>query len=557
MSWRAMPFLRLLIPFALGIWAGKLAPAPWTVEACVCLGAVLPLLWLADRSRHGLARRAASWAIPFYLLLLGHLCQGVNEPRWKVDYFAAAAMRWDKAGGRVLESQAREDRYRVVLGIRAIGAGDEEWRRASGKLLLYLPKDFFPQAPRLGDTLWAQGRIAPIEAPLNPEAFDVSRFYAGRGIFHQMYVGVESVWWRPSERSAGLIAWVQARRVAGLETLRRRLPTLETFGVGAALTLGYRDELDVAVRDAYAASGVIHVLAVSGLHVGLVYLALGFFFQRAPRRMFWLGGLLQGMGVWAFVLIAGAPASAVRAGAMLSFFLFGRLLSRSGQPFNTMAAAAFCSLCFCPRWLFEPGFQLSYAAVAGIVAWQSDIYRWVVFRWAPLDYLWKLTSVGLAAQLATFPLSAYYFHQFPVYFWLSGLVAAPAAMLLLGAGLALLLLDGVVWLGPLIGKLLFWALSAFNAFVFWIESLPFSRLAGIWLPASAVACCYTGFILATIGLRRRNTSLILLALSLLSILSLRYAWSSWQAHQQRQAVFYTIRGHTLVDFFQGRRRFYF
>jgi competence protein ComEC len=236
---------------------------------------------------------------------------------------------------------------------------------------------------------------------------------------------------------------------------------------------------------------------------------------------------------------------------MFSFFAAGRAWSRDASVYNILAAAAFCMLVVNPRLLFDVGFQLSFAAVTGIVSWQGDIYRSLYLAHPVPDYLWKLISVSVAAQLATFPLSLYYFQQFPLLFWLSGLIAVPAAGLILGGGLSLLLLGSVPWLGKTVGWLLNELISLVNASIAWISGLPCSRLSGLWIDGWVVGLWYALIFALVLAFYRRRGKYWLPVLGLLLLLLVYRAVRRWSAVVQRQVVIYAVPGHSLIDLFDG------
>ena len=279
-----------------------------------------------------------------------------------------------------------------------------------------------------------------IENSNNPFEFNYKKYLSGKRIFRQLFLsdGEWIVYKFKSRHEPSVLA--ERIRMSLLMVYRKSTLTKNHQNILAALTLGYRGGLDPETRQVFASAGVIHVLAVSGLHVGIVFMVfsfcLGFLkltcFGRVILLFFSVGSL------WFFALLTGLSPSVSRAALMLSLAVVGRNLKRRANIYNTLAASAFLLLILNPNNLFDAGFQLSYAAVFGIVFIQPRIERIIVFRFRIMKYLWALLSVSVAAQVATFPFSVYYFNQFPAYFWISNLFIIPVVSVTVPLGFLLL-----------------------------------------------------------------------------------------------------------------------
>jgi competence protein ComEC len=497
--------------------------------------------------------------------------------RWSFGFLAAITL-FGLGFGRAVQWEGRarpvsvpeEGSYRLVLASRpeqgerwmkVVGRvthfleGPGRYRPVSFRAMLYLePKDSLT-VPEYGAELFVHGSFFRVQAARNPEAFDFRSYLRSRNIHFQAFFRADD-WEVGGKAGASLSGIFLAWQETLLQILRESVPGEAECGLISALVLGYRNDLSPEIKAAYAETGAIHVLAVSGLHVGLIYLILDFFLRRigfSDRRRPWMKAGMLLSGIWCFALITGGAPSVLRAATMFSFVIAGKAINRHGSIFNTLAASAFFLLWLQPYMLFQPGFQLSYLAVIGIVFFQHRIYRLWIPGNALLDQLWKLTSVSLAAQLTTSPISLYYFHQFPVYFWLSGLIVVPAASVILSSCLLLLACSLISTAGAgLIGNLLSFAVRQMNALIFRIEALPGSLIRGLWLDEIELLGLYGVLLLFMLGLFGKKARLLLWALALLLALTVKRSVKIWQAYQQKELVVYAAGREFLMDVFWGK-----
>jgi competence protein ComEC len=257
----------------------------------------------------------------------------------------------------------------------------------------------------------------------------------------------------------------------------------EILAISQALLIGYKASLSQELVGAFSASGTMHVLAVSGLHAGIVFMVLNFLFlpfaNSLNKNRIKVLVIVPSLFFYAFV--TGLSPSVVRAAIMLSLFLIASALNRRGNIYNTIFATAFYMLLFNPMFLFHVGFQLSFLAVLGIVYFQPKIKRIYQAPNKVMLYLWEIVCVSIAAQLATFPLTLYYFHQFPSYFILSNLLVLPAVFLAMVFLFPSILFLNVSYIGPFFKIVTSFILGFISKSVVFVEDLPGSTVADIFL----------------------------------------------------------------------------
>lgn len=454
--------------------------------------------------------------------------------------------------GKVLEARPGPNSYRVLLQVKAQAALDTKiWQPVEGKLLAYLKVDTGQTAPQTGQHLYLSSIIDTVKPPLNPDAFDFRAYLARQGIYHQLFAP-KGAWSVDSVHQH--IPFTLILQAFCLKALAKHLPKGDTYAVGAALIMGERSQLSQEIKQAYSNSGAVHVLSVSGLHVGVLAIVLRFLFgwfgQNKKAQKLGLG--LELGSIWLFTLLTGAAPATLRAAVMFSLIIGARAVMRQYNIWNILAASAFALLCWQPNLLWDIGFQLSYLAIAGIVAFQP----WIYDRWsAPnlfLDYIWKLTSVGLAAQLTTGPLSIYYFHQFPLFFWLSGLVAVPLSGLVLILGLLLFLLEALQIPAGWIGQVLSWSVQLLNGLIVAIHELPQAVVSGFWWNAVATLGMYGILVLICVALYGRKLRWLNAAFLGLAIWAFAQYPGIYRAQSQQHLICYHVPKASVLDLVQGR-----
>ncbi len=335
--------------------------------------------------------------------------------------------------------------------------------RVSGKLLLRVPKDSIVPSLAVDDTVIGYGKMEEIPAALNPHQFDYGDYMKKQGIQHQLYFDHQD-YIRIKTDSKSLKGMAYRFRELCIEKLKEYPFGKDELSVLEAILLGQRNDLSSSTYDNYKDAGAVHILAVSGLHVGIVLLILQFLL--APLRRWKHGQQIQLFLIllllWGFAFIAGLSPSIVRAVTMFSFVSYGLYLKRPTHPLNTIALSFFFLLLVKPLYLFEVGFQMSYAAVFSIVWLYPKLQRF----WNPQNFFlrktWQLLTVSFTAQLGVLPISLFYFHQFPGLFFVSNLIIVPFLGILLGTGILVILL-------ALIGVLPQFLAISYNSAITWMN----------------------------------------------------------------------------------------
>ncbi len=559
-NWREMPFVRLFMPFDLGIIGATFWQLDSPVSGNVILSlSMLCIIFLSFIKTTFQRRWVFGIPLSIFLFLLGYQSFFYHNERSASNHFEKQLNDSDDKMiiGVVTDRVEKATNFRLTIAVQKMGNEADSLHDVSGNLLVYLKKDsLLKQPPQYGDLVLTEGKIAAVEPPKNPDAFDFQRYLHFQNIHYQSFIQNEDIKTLAQNRANPIVQTISNWQRRLLEILKTHLPTEREFAVGSALILGYRDAVTEEVKDAYVGTGSMHILAVSGMHILLIFNAFEWilsFYKSGSRRWRWTKALVSILLIWVFTLLTGAGASVVRAAVMSTFLALSKGWGRQVSIYNVLAASAFTLLLWNPFWLFDVGFQLSYLAVVGIVYFQPKIRKLLIFKNKIANWAWEATAVGLSAQLVVTPISLYYFHQFPTYFWLSGLLAVPVSSGALYAGIVLFFTSQMPYLGTFIGKILFGLVWTMNEIVFFVQKLPLSILTGFWLSAIGVLGVYMALVGIAVALKTRQLKVLLYPLSIATALGLLFAFSNIKTMQQREIVVYHIYKYTVVDFIDGQK----
>lgn len=543
------PFFRLAVPWMLGIYCGdrfsdSFSEPLWGFLACILWACLSFLFYFSERY---------SWRWCFGVSLsLFCLAGGWLSVNLQLKTAAETEFPKEEAVYRLRVNDFPEVRERTFLCRVWLKERHDSLgiHPVNKQAILYFQRDSLSSRLQMGEELWVRSRISPPVSARNFDEFDYARYLIRKGISGTGFVA--SGHWQFSEcrKEKEGIATVLYRLAASyrtqIENLYRRLGIEgDELAVLSALTLGDKTDLSESVRESYSVAGVSHVLALSGLHIGLLY-ALAFFLLRPLL----LGGqsgrvlrsLLLILLLWLFAFFTGLSPSVVRSAAMFSIWALADLCGRQSFSLNTLALTAWLMLLVRPVWLFDVGFQLSFAAVLSILLFQPFLYRLCPVRHRAGTYLWGLVSVSVAAQLGTAPLVLFYFSRFSTHFLLTNLLVVPLVTLILYAAVVLLLLTPMSGLQAVAAVGLEKMLRMLNLLVRWVEQLPYASVDGIWLYPLEVAGCYLVLGAFFCYLCHRRYARLVTALVLLAAWGAVHSFAVWTDRPRTSIVFYNVRG---------------
>lgn len=555
--WKRAPLLRLLPPFCLGIisqWYWQLSALYLLVPAVGGFFIIFSFGWLPIGLRFRL-KFLSGLAVHLLFFGLGGLLsiqQNItNNPQWlgKIERYDAVLL---VVGEEPIE---RTQSFKAEAKVEAVYKNRERIA-ATGKVLLYF-REGSAAGIHYGTQILVRDSLPLIKNAGNPGGFDFQQYSLFNGRTHQRWLNKADFTVLLQAKKEWLQALLYDVREWVLKMLRTYIPGKRRQSLAEALLIGYKAHLEQDLVQMYSNTGVVHIIAISGMHIGFIYLLLLFITKPLQRKQTaWLRMLLIIVVLWLFSLLAGGQPSVLRSAVMFTIIGTGSVLSRNSNIYNTLALSAFVLLCINPFWLWDVGFQLSYAAVLSIILFYKPIYNLFYFRYKAFDYLWGTAAVSVAAQILTMPLSIYHFHQFPVVFFIANVVAVPLSTFALAGAALICLCSPLPVAASFMGVVTTTLIDGLNWFVAQLNAWSFAIWNSLYLSILQTVLLY--LIIAGIALwlqLRKQSYFVAAGVSMLLFTGLRTA-SFLQSGSQRRLIVYNISKHTAIDIFQGRNVYF-
>lgn len=422
-----------------------------------------------------------------------------------------------------------------------------------GDMLVYFKKDSIKPGLQHGSQIVITKPLQRIANSGNPGAFDYRQYCAFQDIHYQVFLKPGEYEVLQGTNTNRFQQALMSTREWVLKTLRRFITTKNELAVAEALLIGYRDDLDKELVQSYSNTGVVHIIAISGLHLGMIYGLLVWIFMPFQHRKW--SKVVKPLTIiavlWAFTFIAGAVPSILRSAVMFTFIVAGQSFGKRTSIYNTLAASAFLMLAYNPFYLWDVGFQLSYGAVLSIIIFQKYITNWFYFQNKLLNGTWRLCALSLAAQILTLPVVLYHFHQFPNLFLFTNMIVVPLSALILFAEIFLLIISPLPAVAAPFGNMVEWMIDMMNTLIERTDRIPFAVTDGIQVNATQTVLMYLLIIFAfTWLITRKKTMLFAGAISLLLIIAIRSA-EIIRTSQQQKLIVYNIPQHMAADIIDG------
>ncbi len=553
----SLPVALLLLPFAAGLGIAVLfnmsSYLSWLqVVFYVLLFAFVGLNIGYKTLNVYKARWAGGLLIHTLLLLAGILCIEAHREinfkdhfsKLKASFLIARVTSEPKLNAGTLRFTTAVEQAQTIKGLISV----------TGNLMVTVRIDSTSkQQFAYGDELLIPTNYTLVEGPANPAEFNYKNYLAHQNIYHQSFLNQKQVSVLKTDQGNMLVANALKLRRYFVAKLARTIRDSDALAVTSTIILGYRADLRKEVQEAYSKTGTMHLLSVSGMHVGLVYLLISFVLAFLPPKHYskLFKAIISITLIWCYALITGFSPAVCRAALMLSFVIIGMAFNRHINRLNLLAVSAFILLLYNPFLITDAGFQLSYLAVFGIIITQPIIYNSIKVKNKPIRRLWMVCSVSIAAQMVLFPVSAFYFHDLPVYFLASNLfILIPSAIVMYG-GIAYLLLPHIPvvtnGLGWFIEKTVILMTKTLSA----IEHAPLGSINKIWLNPFESVLFYGLLIAAFYAIVNKNKTALKLSLGFLLLIAVSISVKRFRAMNTDSMTFFSLRKNTGILMRQG------
>lgn len=557
MKFLNLTFIKLSLLLLLGVIAGFYLPLPgiflFPLIAFLFLAFVLAYLW----TRKQLFPQPLLFGIPAYLLLfsLGMATVYLHEPEHEPQHYVNNLR---KATGTIplLKLKIKERLKPTISTERYIAEAEaifsipekEEPEKVHGKILLNISEKDLAAPPVAGEEFLAPFTPEDIQKPLNPFQFDYAAYMRHLGVEKQLSLQPNQLL-KISNSGFDIYALAGRLRQRIVQELKKHKISPEELAIIQALLLGQRQDISAETYASYSAAGAVHILAVSGLHVGIILLILTWLLKPLgnSRSARLIRTVLLLLLLWSFALIAGLSPSITRASLMFSFIAIGMQLQRPVSVMNSLFVSLFILLLLQPSLIFQVGFQLSYLAVFAIVAFQPKLRSLLQPKSRFTRFFWDLTTVSIAAQLGVLPLSLYYFHQFPGLFFLSNLVILPFLGIILGAGILLILLALLHLLPDLFVQLYAGSIDLLNSFVSWVAMQQSFLLKDIPFSFSQTLAAYFFLLCLLLLVYWKNFRNIMLLLTAVAIFQLNMIFEKVNRNSSEAIIFHKTGGTVIAE----------
>ena len=562
------PMLRVVLAFAVGIACAECLPVSGVPFLLSFLLVAAVLMSVGAFARVPWLRRLYLPALWLFFIALGCFLATSHRTGPTVGL---PSVGWGSHDREKVTFQVRiadtprqaSKTYKVKARVESVWHGDS-WLKADCPILLYLQKDSAAAALRYGERLVVRAMPQRPDSSVNLYQFDYRRYLLHKGIAWQCYVpsGRWSVCPDGLSRQTGFMAWSKQVQQRLVHRLQSTALSPQHKGMAAALLLGWRDDLDDTTLLHFRQAGIVHLLCVSGLHVGIVAWLAGllFFFLGKLKWHRVLRGTVQILAIWGFTVITGLAPSTLRAAVMFTLLRIGYMAQQRPAVLNNLCTSAVLLLFINPNLLFDVGFQFSYMAVLGIFALQDPLESLVKLpfeKWwrQPVSHVWKLICISLSAQMFTLPLQLYYFHQVYTWFIIANLLVVPFAGLLLATVLLVLLLPQASFPGHAAVWLAQQEFNFADGLAAWVGTLPCAEFANLYCSPFMLVLLFAALLFVTLFLRSSLRWALPAASALLLVFVVCLTVVNMWAVRQHSVVVYKADRHLAVECFDGRHSY--
>lgn len=546
---RKTPFLKIGVPYIIGIISAELFPVTPSPGWLGIYLSIFIFIFIFLLTRSSFRNVLTGTLLFIFFLVSGHFNSSLKKQKFLLPesgIFTATMLETPVEKPRTMKAEATIKWF----------ADKDSMQYPQEKVILYFAKSDRVPGLRPGSRIIIKASPDAIKNSGNPFAFDYRLYMERRGIRRQVYLK-DADWNRVSDHpSPGMKIWAERTRDRLLSIYRENHLEGDVLDVVSALTLGYKKSLDQEVKQVFSNSGAMHVLAVSGLHVGIVFLVFNTVFSflkrsRLTRGIYLAGALLV---LWGYAFLTGLSPSVQRASLMFSLVQVGHVLRRPVNIYNTIFASALILLVFEPQLIADVGFQLSYSAVMGIVYFQPKINAIISARNKVLNFFLGLFTVSIAAQIGTAGLSCFYFRQFPVWFWIANLVVIPVTFFLILMGTLILMFGLFPVVSGFLAKITAWVVETLIKLLHTIESLPGAVYTGFDFDQYSLLISMLIILALVFYIESRRFRHLIVMIFFTGLFVVNATYLSWKGNHQTALIVYDLP-EPIVHIIHGKENY--
>ncbi|MCD6062652.1 MAG: 4-alpha-glucanotransferase [Flavipsychrobacter sp.] len=548
--WERAPFTRLLLPLIAGIATYTyIGLTFYTIITSVAICLLLFIATVLVRKQHPVIRIAHFGFLHVVIIFSSWALCHLNDVRHNDNWFGKQATTAD-AFVATISSPPAEKEKTWKLEVDVFGSiKDNAVSKTSGSAFVYAFKHNDHFIFKQGDTVFLPNKWQPIKNAGNPFEFDYARYAARHNLYYQQFLTPGDIRLFNSNRD---VAWTDEVHNWCMTSLEAFITDKQTLGLIQAMLVGDEANLDGDLRQAYSETGIIHVIAISGSHIAFFFFIITLCLAWIKNKKYrWIKYALALPLIWAYVLVSGAPPSAVRAAIMFTILGVGFILQKQPNSLNQLFAAAFFLLCVQPMWLYSVGFQLSFIAVLSLILFYTPIYQLIQPSNAINRALWGTIVASVAAEILVAPLVVYYFHLFPLMF----IVANVAAFLFMGvvliAGMLIIMFSPVTAVAQVLATITTWLAGIFHEFVFGIQQFNPATFLHLNITSVEMILLYGVITLTAIYLVKKKKPALLATLATCSLLVASLSYNRWLALHQQRLVVYNINRVNHIELIDG------
>lgn len=544
-SFESYIFVRLLLPLIAGIVCYLFLSFTIPFAKFLLLFCFLILFTIASVGRLNISTYGSllfGIFLNLFLFFAGNHLSANYDLSNKKNFFTNYINDSDYVKLQIEEPFVKKGNYHKSIATVIASYQNETVNATSGKTYISIKKDNVSILPAYGDILFIKNKLFEIDGPKNIGEFSYKNYSNLKQIHFQTYLNASDYSVVCEGCGSKLWTGIYKLRVHLINALIENIEDETSLAITSALLLGQKNFLTKIVKNTFADTGAMHILAVSGLHVGILFLVLNLLFKPIAKGRWGraVAAILSVVVIWLYAGITGFSASVTRASLMFSLFLVAEIVNRDKSTYNILAASAFLILLYRPNMLASVGFQLSYAAVFSIVTLYPYIYKWFVFKSKIANFFWSLSSVSIAAQIGTIPISLYYFNQFPTTFLLSNLVAIPAATAIFISGISILSFNFIVpSIAAFIGKCLEIIIGTLHFSLSTFSKIPYSTIEFNSFTSYFPFLMFSFFIGFIAWLIHQNRKALWLAAFSLLLLCCSNAFKKWDNLNKEKLLIYS------------------